>query len=167
MYFFFQFLIGEWYAKIQQCHRSLLLGRRRWKVSWVPGGEKRGRFCSPSSLNLLQRPSCLQRNCVKQILSSVVEKRFQQGDKRFQGEPESDWMLRQVSYAEPGNLAGTQARTGGEIPAHPSRGRASGCAWHFALRVLLFQGRFLDLGAISENVPEVILSPWYAKTVRN
>lgn len=115
-------------------------------MSWVPGGEKRGRFCSPSSLNLLQRPSCLQRNCVKQILSSVVEKRFQQGDKRFQGEPESDWMLRQVSYAEPGNPAGMQARTGGGDPSPPIQGQGFRVRLTLCLKSSPFSGKILGLG---------------------
>lgn len=44
----------------------------------------------------------------------MVEKRFQQGGKRFQGEPGFDWVSRQVSYAEPGNPADASCRNPGK-----------------------------------------------------
>ena len=130
-------------------------------MSWVPGGEKRGRFCSPSSLNLLQRPSCLQRNCE----IDFVQCGWKAFPTRGQAFPRWTWIWLGVE-ASFLCWAGKSCRNPGEdrreIPAHPSRSRASWCNWHFVLRVLLFQERYLDLGAISENVPKVILSPWYA-----
>lgn len=137
------------------------LRKRKTRVSWVPGGEKRGRFCSPSSLSLLQRPCCLQRN----FEIDFVQCGWKAFPTRGQAFPRWTWIWLGVE-ASFLCWAGKSCRNPGEnrreIPGHPSRSRASWYAWHFVLRVLLFQERYLDFSAISENVPKVILSLSYA-----
>ena len=137
------------------------LRKRKTGVSWVLGGEKRGRFCSPSSLSLLQRPCCLQRNCE----IDFVQCGWKAFPTRGQAFPRWTWIWLGVE-ASFLCWAGKSCRNPGEdrreIPGHPSRSRASWYAWHFVLRVLLFQERYLDFSAISGNVPKVILSPSYA-----
>lgn len=136
-------------------------GKRKRRVSRMLSNEGRGRFCSNHSLNLshfegqilTQGQSCLQRSCLKQILSEVLDKHFQHGVEPFQGESGFDWVLRQVVHAAPQNPAAScsmKLREGRQVREIQTHRFSPGAALTDVLKILPLEfsvlGEVIGLG---------------------